>query len=647
MTGGFLADAVVYLAAAVLCVPIAKRLGMGSVLGYLLAGIVIGPFALGFIGEEGKDIMHFAEFGVVMMLFLVGLELEPAKLWRMRRTILGVGSAQVLLTAAACAAAVVAIGLDWRAAVAVGLALSMSSTAIALQSLKEKGLMGTTGGQSSFAVLLFQDIAVIPILALLPLLATAHLAAAAASAAAGADGGYGSQSDAGHSATLIGHLPGWMQTLAVLGAVAAVVVLGRFVIVPLLRMIARTRLRELFTASALLIVVGIALLMQMVGLSPALGTFLAGLVLATSEFKHELESDLDPFKGLLLGLFFMGVGASIDFHLIGAAPMRIALMTLGVVAIKLAVLYGIGRAVRLSMDQNLLFSIGLAQVGEFAFVLLAFIAQLGLLDPAWSGTLMAVTALSMALTPLLQLLNERLIQPHLGSCPMAVEREDDEIVDDHNQVLIAGFSHFGSTVGRFLRANGVVATLLDHDSDRVDLLRKFGFKVYYGDATRFDLLEAAGAGNARILISAFDDLEATEKLVETVHKHFPHLKLLVRARHRADAYELLDYGVDPQNIYRQHLDTSVRLGVDALLHLGHRAYTAHRAGQSFLRQDEEAMWKIAPTRHDLQQYISSVREQIALQEELFKADRQSDPARGDHAWDSQVLRDAYGRPAAG
>jgi CPA2 family monovalent cation:H+ antiporter-2 len=560
--------------------------------------------------------MHFAEFGVVMMLFLVGLELEPAKLWRLRRSIMGVGLAQVAATAAVLTPLGMVLGLDWRAAVAAACALAMSSTAITVQSLKERGQLASAVGQESFAVLLFQDIAVIPILALLPLLAVAPSAQGGAHAAG------------------LGDLPGWLQTLALLGAVAAVVAAGRFAIVPLLRVVARTRLRELFTASALLIVVGIAALMQLVGLSAALGTFLAGVVLANSEFKHELESDLDPFKGLLLGLFFMAVGASIDFGLIAAAPARLALITLGLMAVKAVVLGLLGRGRGLPRDQNLVFAVGLCQVGEFAFVLIAFIGQLGLLEAQWSGTLTAVTAVSMALTPVAMLINERFVLPRVGTSPAPSRAAD--VIEEKHAVIIAGFSHFGSTVGRFLRANGVEATILDNDSDRVDLLRRMGFKVYYGDATRDDLLEAAGAADAKILVSAVDGLEPARRLVETAKKHFPHLRLLVRAQHRFDAYELAE--LDVPDVYREHLDTSIRLGVDVLKALGHRAYTAYRAGQMFRRYDEGAMATLREQRHDLGTYISSVRAEIAVQEALLAADRAIDPTAGDHAWDSEQLR---------
>ncbi|HZF99739.1 MAG TPA: monovalent cation:proton antiporter-2 (CPA2) family protein, partial [Chitinophagales bacterium] len=590
MDGTFLQQAIIYLAAAILCVPLAKRLGMGSVLGYLLAGILIGPFVFGFVGSEGKDIMHVAEFGVVMMLFLVGLELEPAKFWRMRRMIGGMGFLQVCGTAALIFAGALLFGLSWQVALTLGLTLAMSSTAIVLQSLKEKGLLQTSAGQGSFAVLLFQDIAVIPILALLPLLAVAPIA----------------HTDASHHTILEG-LPGWTQTLVVLGAIGAVVVAGRFVVVPLLRVVAKTHLRELFTASSLLIVVGIAYLMQLVGLSPALGTFLAGVVLANSEYRHELEGDIEPFKGLLLGLFFIAVGASIDFQLIGENPGGIVALVLGVMALKGLVLAGIGKMFGMKLDQNMLFALGLSQVGEFAFVLLSFTGQLGIMDADSNATWMAVTAMSMTVTPLLFLVYDKAIKPRFGT--KEKETQDADAMDEHNPVIIAGYSHFGSTIGRFLRANGVQTTVLDNNSDNVDVLRKLGHKVFYGDATRVDLLKSAGAEEAKILVIATGTPETNIELVKTVAKHFPHLRVLVRAKNRFDAYELVDIGQD--DIYRDSLDTAVRLGVDVLHHLGFRAYTATRSGQNFRRYDEIAMRRLAVARKDAKQYISSVRSEVA------------------------------------
>ena len=528
MGGGFLFYALVYLTAAVICVPLAKRLGMGSVLGYLLAGILIGPFVLGFIGKEGEDIMHFAEFGVVMMLFLVGLELEPAKFRNLRKMILGVGISQLIATTLLFFVIALLLGFNWQAAIAIGLALAMSSTAIVLQSLKEQGKMETLAGRNSFAILLFQDISVIPILALLPLLAITGISVKATG-----------------NATYISGLTPLMKTLVVSLAIGLVILAGQFVIVPLLRLIAKTRLRELFTASALLIIVAISLLMEMVGLSPALGAFLAGVVLANSEFKHELETDLDPFKGLLLGLFFIAVGASINFHLILSQPVLIVSYTLGLIAVKAGILLVIGKINKLPANENFLFAIGLSQVGEFAFVLFAFISQLQILTHEQADTMMAVTALSMSITPFLLLLNQKIIQPRF-SRKIIGKTEPDKIEETH-KVILAGFSHFGSTIGRFLRANGIEATILDNNPDQVELLRKMGFKVYYGDATRLDLLHSAGAAEADLLITAIDSPETNYLLIETLQKHFPELEIMVRAKNRFDAYKLIDMGV--KNIY--------------------------------------------------------------------------------------------------
>jgi len=615
MNNGFLHDALIYLAAAIVFVPIAKKLGMGSVLGYLLGGIIIGPFFLGFVGAEGKDIMHFAEFGVVMMLFLIGLELEPASFWRIRKLIAVTGAVQMSATSLLCFGGLAAVGFTWQAALACGLALSMSSTAIVMQTLREKGLTRTESGKCSFAVLLFQDISVIPILALLPLLALFPV-----------------QPSADGHGTLLEGLPGWAQTLTVVGAVTGVVLGGRVIIVPFLRFIARIRLRELFTAAALFIVIATADLMMIVGLSPALGTFLAGVVLANSQFRHELESDIEPFKGVLLGLFFIAVGASINFRLIVENPLIVVALVLGIILTKALVLNMTGRISGLSFDQNAIFTLGLAQVGEFAFVLFAFIAKLGILSGYWTDMMMGVTAISMTITPLLLLVNERLVLPRLGT-KEAVEQKDGDLIEGEHPVIIAGFGHFGSTIGRFLRANGVHATILDNDSDRVDLLRRMGFKVFYGDATRIDILKSAGADHAKVLIASIDSPEFNADLVDKTKKEFPHLTMMVRARNRMDAYELIDAGV--KNIYRESLETSVRLGVDVLINLGFRKYTAARAGQSFLKYDEAALHKLAAHRHDQETYIFNAREQISIQEELLANDREVNPTLHDHAWDRE------------
>ncbi|MFA6412728.1 MAG: monovalent cation:proton antiporter-2 (CPA2) family protein [Syntrophales bacterium] len=621
MTEGFLFQALIYLTAAIVCVPIAKRLGMGSVLGYLLAGIAIGPYALGFIGREGQDIMHFAEFGVVMMLFLIGLELEPSHFWRLRHRILGMGSAQIIVTSLVLCAGMMLLNFNWKTALASSLALAMSSTAIVLQSMKEKGLGDTEAGKSSFAVLLFQDIAVIPILALLPLLAVST--------------GYGTGAQ---SKAIMEGLPGWLQTAAVLGAGGSVVLAGRFVIVPFLRVVAKTHLRELLTAAALLIVIATAFLMQLVGLSPALGAFLAGVVLANSEFRHELESDIEPFKGLLLGLFFLAVGASINFKLLVDSPLQIISLVFAVIAVKTIVLIGTGRLFKITFDQNLIFALGLSQVGEFSFVLFGFMHQLHILPDHLTDIMMAVTAFSMTITPLLLFINERFILPCFGT--MEESGKESDIIDVQHPVIIAGFGDFGSTIGRFLRANGIAATILDNDSDRVDLLRKMGFKVFYGDAARTDILKSAGADEARVLITAVADPSTNCDLVAKIQKHYPHLTVMVRVKDREDAYEILEMGV--KDVYRESLDTSIRLGVDVLVKLGHRRYAATRAGQNFLKYDEAALLKLAPHRHDEKSYIYNAREQITLQEQLLANDREVNPTINDHAWESDLRKDQEG-----
>ena len=463
----FFFQALVYLTAAVISVPIAKKIGLGSVLGYLLAGVVIGPSVLGLIGQEGQDIMHFAEFGVVMMLFVIGLELEPHLLWRMRNSILGLGGLQVAITSIIIFIIAIVLEINWQASLALGMILSLSSTAIVLQTMNEKGLMKSSSGQSSFSVILFQDIAVIPMLAILPLLATQAV-------------------QTGEDHTIVGSLPGWAQTLSVLLAVALIIVGGRYLIRPVFRFIAQTKLLEIFTAASLLLVIAIAVLMTQVGLSPALGTFLAGVVLANSEYRHELISDLEPFKGLLLGLFFISVGASINFNLIFESPILIASLVISLMFIKGLVLFGLGKIFKISTDQNFIFAVALSQVGEFAFVLFSFAAQSSIIPGNIISVMVAVVALSMAMTPIIITVNEILILPRFGT-KEKVERESDT-VEEENPVIIAGFDRFGNIVGRLLKANGIGTTVLDFDSDRVDVLRKLGLKVYYGDASRYELL---------------------------------------------------------------------------------------------------------------------------------------------------------------
>lgn len=622
---GFLVNAIIYILAAIVCVPIAKRLGMGAVLGYLLAGILIGPYVLGFISNEGEghDIMHNAEFGVVMMLFLIGLELEPHNLWKMKSLIISVGLTQVLVTAAFITGVGISIGFDWRLCLAAGLSMALSSTAIVIQNLKEKNEMGSPGGKMSFGVLLMQDIAVIPILALLPLIAIA--------AAGGFRGESGSQG-------ILENQPGWIQTLMIFGAIGAVVLLGRFGFGPLLNWVSKTKLRELFTASALLIVVGIAFLMELVGLSPALGTFLAGVILANSPYKHALESDLDPFKGLLLGLFFMAVGATINFSLVANEASTVISITVGIIILKTLILLVIGKFKKLKLSENLNFALGLSQVGEFSFVTYAFALQLGILTQANSDLLMAVTALTMTATPLLMVVLDKLIQPKLIKTSSANERKMDENIDGKSKVILIGFGHFGSTLGRFMRANGVEATILDADPDQVDFLRKMGFKVFYGDGTRLELLHSAGAEQAEILISAIDNTEHSLKLVKLCKEHFPHLEVMIRAKNRYDAYEMMEMGV--KNVYREHLDTSIRMGEDVLKKLGFRAHTTHRLAKQFKEYDEEALKVLVEYKGNQDEYISKVKKQIEMQESLLSGELMRKFSMNDHAWDSELMKEA-------
>jgi monovalent cation:proton antiporter-2 (CPA2) family protein len=601
MQHNVLGQAFVYLLAAVLSVPIAKRLGFGSVLGYLLAGVAIGPAALGLVGGS-SDVMHFAEFGVVVMLFIIGLELRPTLLWRLRGPILGMGGAQVLATAFVAGVVSVVAGCRWPQAIAIGLIVAMSSTAIVLQSLAEKGVLQTRGGQASFSVLLFQDIAVIPILAVMPLLANAS----------------GAQSMVNEHPTPIAGLPGWVQTMITFGAVAAIIVGGRYLLRPVFRYIAKTRLREIFTASALTLIIGIALLMHFVGLSAALGTFLAGVVLADSEYRHQLEADLEPFKGLLLGLFFITVGAGIDFSFMAAQPGSIALLVFGLIVIKFVVLLGVGLAFRLDWSASLLLAFALAQGGEFCFVLLGIAEQQGVLSSALSKPLVSAVALSMAATPLLLLINERVVQPRFAK--PKVERPPDEIDEHDNPAILAGFGRFGHIVGRLLRANGFGVTVLDNDPDQVELLARFGLKSFYGDATRLDLLRAAGAERAKLFICAIDDDQKAVALCRLVLETFPNMKIVARATSRQHAYDLMKIGVT--HVFRDTFGSALDLSESALVCLGLPPDHAHRAAKIFRKYDEEGMRELLPHRDDEQTYVSLARQHIQNLENILRDDKQ-------------------------
>ena len=591
-----LTEAFIFLAAGVIAVPIASRLRLGSVLGYLIAGALIGPFALRLINDT-ESIMHFAEFGVVMMLFLIGLELQPQVLWRMRKPILGLGGLQVTLTTAAITASALAFGLAWQTALAIGLILSLSSTAIALQILDEKKLMKTEAGKSSFAVLLFQDIAVIPIIAILPLLAFEIIQMT--------DG------EDHASQNIIAHLATWQQTLIVLGVIATIILAGRYLTRPLFRFIAESGLREIFTAAALLLVIGIALVMNLVGLSPALGAFIAGVVLANNEYRHELEANIDPFKALLLGLFFISVGAGIDFSLIAAEPLLIGGLVVGLVLIKFTILWFLARSFGLLGGDKYWFIFALAQGGEFGFVLLSLSSDTLVIGKETVGILTVVIALSMVLTPILILLNEKFVQPLFDQDDNAADSEVME--EQHNPVIIAGFGRFGQIVGRLLIANQCSVTVLDHSARHIARVREFGFKLFYGDASRADLLETAGAKEAKILIIAIDDREKTNEIVVLVQRHFPNLKILARAFDVMHFHELHALGVD--YIERELFLGSLDLGKRALQELGIPAYRAQRKVDLFAKHDEETMLRLGEHREDRKRYISEAR---SAQDEMMK-----------------------------
>ena len=584
--------AFIFLIAGVISVPIASRLGLGSVLGYLIAGIVISP-VLGILGVDVVAIQHFAEFGVVMMLFLVGLELEPKVLWGMRAQLLGLGGGQVGLTAALVMGAAMVLGYPWTVSLAVGLVLALSSTAIVVQTLNEKGLMRSDGGQSSFSVLLAQDIAVIPMLALVPLLAMPELLEAAGAVAdhAGDHGGdahgEGHGDDHGSGLSLVEGLNGWQTALVTLAAIASVVVGGSTLTRPIFRFIAVAQLRELFTAAALLLVIGIALLMSLVGLSPALGTFLAGVVLANSEYRHELESDIDPFRGLLLGLFFMTVGARFDFGLFASMPLTIVGLTLGLLLLKGGVLYLLGRIFKLQGADQWLFALGLAQAGEFGFVLLAFSVSNGVLPPDLSGPILLVIALSMLVTPALFILYDRVIAPRYSA---GQDREADAI-EEKSKIIIAGRGRIGGMVDRMLTAAGHKPTVIDYSSQQLENLRRFGVHAYFGDATRPDLLHAAGIAEAKILVIAIDGKEQITELTRYAVKTYPDLHVIARAVDRHHVYHL--WAVGCRDIIRETYDSSLRMGRSAFEALGHTRATAQEMANLFDETDRRSMIAVA------------------------------------------------------
>ncbi len=590
----------VFLVAAVVAVPLARRFGLGAVLGYLLAGAAIGPWALRVVTDV-ESILSFSEFGVVLMLFVIGLELAPTKLWALRQTIFGYGALQMAGCALLIGALAAAFGASWQVALVAGLGLALSSTAIALATLGERNLFATPAGKASFGILLFQDIAAIPMIALLPMLTFD-----------------GSQPADGHA---------WIGAAKAVAVIAAVVIGGRYLVRPALRFIARTGMREMFTAFALLLVVGIAAMMEAVGMSMALGTFLAGVLLADSEYRHALEADIEPFKGLLLGLFFMAVGMSIDFGVMAQQPWQVLGMVAAVVGAKVLVLRLLAPRFEIARGQRLLFALLISQAGEFAFVVFGVARSAGLLPENIAALLVLVVALSMVTTPLLLLAYDQIVAPRAGKLR---QRADDTIEPQDNPVLIAGFGRFGQIVGRLLYAQGIGVTVLDHDPDQIDFLRQFGFKVFYGDATRMDLLEAAGAAKAKILVVAVDGMDESLALIDRVRQRFPHLRIYARARHVSHVYLLKDRGVEL--FEREMFEGSLMLGRRVLEGLGLDPAEARAAAMKFRRHNIAAIDRFYPHYTDQKTMVSLARQARDELEEMFRQDREQRRRREEAEW---------------
>ena len=582
-----LLQGIIYLGAAVLAVPISKRIGLGSVLGYLLAGIAIGPWGLGLIGEV-ETVLHFAEFGVVMMLFLIGLELNLDKLMAMRMPIFGTGGLQVTLTVAAVLAIGLLFGVDWHLALVAGMGIAMSSTAIAVQTLVERGALVQPAGQAGFAVLLLQDIAIVPLLLLLAVLAPNAMAP---------------QMD-------------WPSVAKAVGLIALIVVGGQRLLRPLLRYIANTGLREIFIAFALFLILGVALVMQSVGLSMGLGAFIAGVLLADSEYRQELELDIEPFKGLLLGLFFIAVGMSVNLGLVWQQPLFILGLALGLVALKIALLYPLARFFGQARADAWLFALTLSQIGEFAFVLFSAAAQQQLLDTYSAGVLNAVVALSMLTTPLLMLAYGWFARRNLNR-----ETRPYDVVETQRPVIIGGFGRVGQVITRLLNGIGIPPTVIEHDPNQIEVVRQFGFKAYYGDITRPDVLRAAGIAQARLLVLAIDDPEAALRTARWVRQHYPHVRMLARVRNRTHAFDYIDLEI---GAVRETFFSSLRLGEMTLRELGFGPLQAHRTVRRFRKHDEAMLRESHPMRHDLQQMVAHShrsREDLArlLRQELGKS----------------------------
>lgn len=618
----FFFQAIIYLAAAVISVPIAKKMGLGSVLGYLLAGIIIGPFVFGLVGNEADKVMHFAEFGVVLMLFVIGLELKPSLLWQMRKTIFGLGGLQVFLTTVVITVVAVLFDFQINRAIAIGLILALSSTAIVLQTLSEKGLMKNIAGKSAFAVLLFQDISVVPILAIIPVLATLN-------------GKVILEETKLNDLTGFESMSGWIQLLIIVAVILFIIFAGRFIARHIFRLVAETGMHEVFTALALLLVIGIALAMDQIGLSPALGTFLAGVVLADNEYRHELETTIDPFKGLLLGLFFISVGASINFALFIQEPLSILGYVILLILLKFSVLLFLGKVFKLRKGYEFLFAFLLAQSSEFAFVLISFSKQSRLFDEQTSGLLLLVVTLSMAISPLLLIFNDKMLSPILSRFQNKMEY--DEVEEPENPIIIAGFGRFGLVIGRLLLANNFKVTIIDSNPTNVEILRKYGFKLYYGDVNRPQVLEKAGIKNAKLIVLSMAEYDEAIKLAAYLKKNYPDLKILARAR---DIFHVFEYfNLRVKYVQPEVFHSAAELGEKALVNLGFSKYEAYRSVRTFKHHEEEMIldlfehWKEGKN-----QFIQETRRFSKQLSDTLQAEKDFSIHESDSAWDAEGIR---------
>lgn len=601
----WLVNSFIYLSAAVIAVPLSKALGLGSIIGYLAAGIVIGPWGLGLVTNV-EDILHFAEFGVVLMLFLIGLELEPKRLWSLRRPIFGWGSAQVLGCAVLLTATAMAFGVDWRVALVAGLGLALSSTAIALQVMGERNLMSTSSGQAAFSILLFQDVAAIPILALLPLL--------------------GVVSASNEALAPVNHA---LEATKIIGVVAGIILGGRLLLRPLLRWIARSNAPEIFTAASLLLVIGIAGLMQLVGLSMALGAFLAGVLLAESEYRRELETDIEPFKGLLLGLFFIAVGMSIDFGVLLQSPGSVAAIVLGLLLIKGLLIHALARRMKLPFQERPVFTLLLAQGGEFAFVVFQAAAGAHVFSGQTASLLIGAVAVSMLVSPLLLVAHDRLLLPRYANLGKLDLPEISEPQDA--PIVIAGFGRYGQIVARMMLAQGIPCTVLDHDAEMIEAARSFGYRVFYGDASRLDLLRTAGAASAQVLVVAVDDVAQSLEIVDLAHAHFPKLQIVARARDVTHWNQLRDRGV--MRVEREMFESSLRSARSVLELMGHGAHEARQSAMRFRQHNLELFEKMHPHYKDRAKLIAVVKQGRRQLEEQMAQEREQRAQQRPPGWD--------------